>query len=76
MLLSTEGALRVSIDCYDTAWFEHLKFEISIVWHHIESNTFSAPEQGVIATTEGDDDEEQLFASEVARGPEDDLQCD
>ena len=35
VLLSTEGALRVSIDYYDTAWSGHLKFEISIVWHRI-----------------------------------------
>ena len=38
MLLSTEGGLYVSIDYYDIAWFGHLEFEISIVWHRIESS--------------------------------------
>ena len=76
MLLCTEGAFRVSIDCYDTAWSGHLEFEISIVWHRIESSECSSSEQCVIATAEGDDIEDQFFASEVVRGSEDDLQCD
>ena len=58
MLLSTEGALRVSIDCDDTAWSGHLEFEISIVWHRIESSKCSSSEQYVIATAEGDDIED------------------
>ena len=33
VLLGMEGAFRVSIDCYDTAWSGHLELEISIVWH-------------------------------------------
>ena len=76
MLLGTEGALRVSIDCYDTAWSGHLEFEISIVWHRIESSKCSSSEQCVIATAEGDDIEDQVFASEVVQGSEDDFQCD
>ena len=76
VLLSTEGALHVSIDCYDTAWSGHLEFEISIVWHRIESSKCSSSEQCVIATAEGDDIEDQVFASEVVRGSEDNFQCD
>ena len=38
VLLSTEGAFRVSFDCYDTAWTGHLELEISIVWHRVESS--------------------------------------
>ena len=76
MLLGTEGAFRVSIDCYDTAWSGHLELEISVVWHHIESSECGSSEQCVIATSEGDDIEDQLFASEVVRGSEDHLQCD
>ena len=75
MLLSTEGALRVSIDCYDTAWSEHLELEISIVRHHIESSKRGSSEQCVIATAEGDDVEDQVFASEVVQRSEDDFQC-
>ena len=45
VLLGTEGALRVSTDCYNTAWSGHLQLEISIVWHHIESGKCSSSEQ-------------------------------
>ena len=76
MLLSMEGAFHVSIDCYNTAWSGHLEFEISIVWHRIESGKCSSSEQCVIATAEGDNIEDQVFASEVVRGSEDDFQCD
>ena len=58
MLLGTEGALRISIDCYDTAWSRHLELDISIVRHHIESGKRSSSEQCVIAATEGDDIED------------------
>ena len=44
VLLSMEGALRVSIDCYDTAWSGHLEFEINVVWHHIELSKCSLSE--------------------------------
>ena len=36
VLLGTEGALRVSIDCYDAARTGHLELEISVVWHRVE----------------------------------------
>ena len=42
VLLGVEGVLRVSIDCYDTTWSGHLKFEISIVWRCIESSKCSS----------------------------------
>ena len=76
MLLSTEGALRVSIDCYDTTWSGHLEFEISIVRHRIESSKCGLSEQCVIAAAEGDDIKDQVFTSEVVWGSEDDFQCD
>ena len=75
VLLSTEGALHVSIDCYDTAWTGHLEFEIGIVWYCIESSKCSSSEQCVIATAEGDDIEDQVFALEVVWRTEDDFQC-
>ena len=55
VLLGTEGALRISIDCYDTAWSGHLELEISIVRHRIKSGKRSSSEQCLIATAEGDD---------------------
>ena len=75
MLLGTEGAFRVSINCYDTARSGHLEFEISIVRHRIESSKCSSSEQCVIATAEGDDIKDQVLALEVARRSEDDFQC-
>ena len=76
MLLGTEGAFSVSIGCYDTAWSGHLEFEISTVWHRIESSKCSSSEQGMIATTEGDDVKDQLFASKVVQRSEENFQCD
>ena len=76
MLLGAEGAFRVSINCYDVVWSGHLELEISIVWHRIESSKCGSSQQCVIATAEGDDIEDQLFASEVVRGSEDNLRCD
>ena len=76
VLLGTEGAFRVSIDCYDAAWTVHLELEISIVWYRVESCKRGSSEQCVVATAEGDDIEDQLFASEVVRGSEDNFQCD
>ena len=67
VLLGTEGALRVSIDCYDTAWSRHLELEISIVRHRIESGKRGSSEQCMIATAERDDVEDQVFSSEIIR---------
>ena len=76
MLLGTEGAFHVSIDCNETAWSGHLEFEISIVRHRIESSKCGSSGQCVIAAAKRDDIEDQVFASEVVRGSEDDFQCD
>ena len=76
VLLGTEGAFHVSVDSYDTAWPGHLKLEIGIMWHRIEASKCGSSEQCVIATSEGDDVEDQVFASEVVRRSEDDFQCD
>ena len=37
VLLDTEGAFRISIDYYDTAWSGHLKLCIGIVWDCMET---------------------------------------
>ena len=73
MLLSTEGAFRVSINCYDAAWPGHLELEVSIMRHRIESSKCGSSQQCVIATAEGNDIEDQLFALEDVRGSEDNL---
>ena len=76
MLLSTEGALRISIDCYNTARSRHLELKVGIVQHRIETGKCGSSEQCMITTAEGDDIEEYLFASEIIRGSEDHFQCD
>ena len=38
VLLRTEGALCISIDCYNTAGSGHLELEVGIVWQRIESS--------------------------------------
>ena len=55
VLLSTEGVLRISIDCYNTARSGHLELKVGIVWHRIETSKCSLSEQCVITTAEGDD---------------------
>ena len=58
VLPGTERALRVSIDCYDTAWSGHLELEISILRQRVESGKRGSSEQCVIAAAEGDDIED------------------
>ena len=58
MLLCSEGAFSIAMDYYDTVWTGHLEFEISIVWHCIESSKRGSSEQRVIAAAEGDDIED------------------
>ena len=53
MLLCSEGAFHIAIDCYDAAWTGHLELEISIVWYYIELSEHSSSEQCVIAAAEG-----------------------
>ena len=54
VLLSTEGAFRISVDRYDTAWSGHLELEVGLMWHRIESSKCGSSEQCMIATAEGD----------------------
>ena len=58
VLLRSEGAFGVAIDCYDTAWTGHLELEISIVWHCVESSKRGSSEQCVVAAAERDDIED------------------
>ena len=76
MLLSTEGAFHVSIDCYNTAWSGHLEFQIGIVRDRIEASERGSSEQCMVATAEGGDVKDQVCAAEVVRLTEVDLQCD
>ena len=73
MLFCTEGAFRVSIDCYDAAWTGHLELEISIVCHRVEPSKCGSSKQCVVAAAKRDDIEDQLFASEVVQRSEDNL---
>ena len=75
VFFSTEGAFRVSIDCYDTAWSGHLELEISVVWHRVESSKCGSSKQCMIAAAEGDNVEEQVLASEVIWRTKDYFQC-
>ena len=54
----------------------HLEFEIGVVWDRVEASERSSSEQCVVATAEGDDVEDQVFASEVVWPIKDNLQCD
>ena len=76
MLLCTERVLCVSINYYNPARSWHFELEVCIMRYRIESGECGSSEQCVIATAEGDDIEDQVFASEVVRGSEDDFQCD
>ena len=58
MLLGMEGAFRVSIHYYNTAWTGHLDLEVSIVWYIVESGKRGSSEQCVIAVAEGNDIED------------------
>jgi hypothetical protein len=58
VLLCSEGAFLIAINCYDAAWTGHLELKISVVWHCVESSKRCSSEQCVIATAEGDDVED------------------
>ena len=58
MLLCSEGAFHIAIDCYDAAWARHLELKIRIVWHCVESSKLGSSEQCVVAAAEGDDIED------------------
>ena len=56
--LCTEGALYVSIDCYNPTRTWHLELEVCVMRYRIESDKCGPSEQCVIATAEGDDIED------------------
>ena len=58
MLLCMEGALCVSIDCYNPTRSWHFELEVCIMRYRIESGKCGSPEQCVIATAEWDDIED------------------
>ena len=58
MLLGTEGAFHISVDCYDATWSGHLELDISVVGYHIESSKCGSSKQCVLAAAEGDDVED------------------
>ena len=55
VLLRTERAFCVSINCYNPARSWHFELEVCIMRYRIESSKCGSPEQCVIATAEGDD---------------------
>ena len=76
MFLRSERMFSVSVDRDDSSRAWHLEFEVCAVRHRIELCKCGSSEQGMIATAKRDDIEDELFASEVVRRSEDDLQCD
>ena len=54
VLLCSERALCVSIDCNNSARSWHLELEVCIMRYRIESNECSSPEQRMMTTAERD----------------------
>ena len=54
VLLCSERALCVSIDCYDPPRSWHLELEVCIMRYRVESSKCGSPEQRVITTAERD----------------------
>ena len=54
VLLCSERALCVSIDCNNSARSWHLELEVCIMRYRIESSECGSPEQRVITTAERD----------------------
>ena len=54
VLLCSERALCVSIDCNNSARSWHLELEVCIMWYRIESSKWGLSEQRVITTVERD----------------------
>ena len=75
MLFCSKGAVHISVDSDDPVRSRHLELDICVVWHCIESIKCGSSEQCVIAIAEGDDIEDQFFASEIIRGSEDHFEC-
>ena len=58
VLLCSERALCVSIDCNNSARSWHLELEVCIMWYRIESSECGSSEQCMVTTTERDDIED------------------
>ena len=54
VLLHSERALYVSINCNDPLRSWHLELEVCIMWYRIESSECGSSEQRVITTAERD----------------------
>ena len=54
MFLRLEGALCISVDCYNTTRSGHLELEVGIVWHRVESSKRGSSEQCMIITAKRD----------------------
>ena len=54
VLLCSERAICVSIDCNNSARSWHLELEVCIMRYRIESSKCGSPEQRVITTAERD----------------------
>ena len=67
VLLHLEGAFGVSIDRNYSSRVWHLELKVCIVRYRIELSECGSPEQCVITTSEWDDIEDQVYASEVVR---------
>ena len=58
MFFRMEGAVCISVDCYDPARSWHLELKVCIVWYRIESSECGSSHQCVVATAERDDIED------------------
>ena len=58
VLLRSEGAFGVSIDCYNPERSWHFELEVCAVWYRIESSECGSSKKCMIATAEGDDIED------------------
>ena len=54
VLLYSERALCVSIDCNNSMRSWHLELEVCIMWYRIESRKCGSPEQCMTTTAERD----------------------
>ena len=58
VLFRMEGAVCISIDCYDPARSCHFELEVCIVRYRVEMSERGSSKKCVIATTERDDIED------------------
>ena len=65
MLLSLEGTLCVAVDGDDPLGTRHLELEVCVMWDGIKASERCTAEQGMIATAERYNVEDQFLAAEV-----------